>query len=62
MFDLGLVELLIILVVALFVMGPDDFPKVVRGLAQMVRKATELFDEAKRHIEDEGSTKGKKKK
>ena len=54
MFDLGLVELLIILIVALFVMGPDDFPKVVRGMAKATRKAGEFFSEAKKHLEDEG--------
>ena len=54
MFDLGLVELLIILIVALFVMGPDDFPKVVRGLAQLVRKVGEFFVDAKKHLEDDG--------
>lgn len=57
MFDLGLVELLIILVVALFVMGPDDFPKVVRGLAQLTRKIGELFEDAKKHLEDDGKKK-----
>lgn len=54
MFDLGLVELLIILIVALFVMGPDDFPKVVRGMSQLARKAGEFFADAKKHLDDDG--------
>jgi Tat protein translocase TatB subunit len=54
MFDLGLVELLIILIVALFVMGPEDFPKVVRGLARFTRQLGEFFTEAKKHLDDDG--------
>ena len=59
MFGLGSVELLIILVVALFVLGPDDFPKIVRGLGRMARKAGQLFDEAKKHVEDDTPRKKK---
>lgn len=54
MFGLGWVELLVVLVVALFVLGPDDFPKLVRALAQLMRYVSQFFSEAKKQWDDDG--------
>lgn len=47
MFDVGLLEILLILVVALIVIGPDRLPEVARGLGKAFRVLRKLFDEVK---------------
>jgi len=38
MFNIGLPELFVIVVVALLVIGPNDIPKVMHGLGRIVRR------------------------
>jgi sec-independent protein translocase protein TatB len=45
MFDVGLPELLVIILVALVVVGPKDLPKVVRGIARTIAKMRRMADE-----------------
>jgi sec-independent protein translocase protein TatB len=45
MFDVGLPELLVIILVALVVVGPKDLPKVVRGIARTIAKLRRMADE-----------------
>jgi sec-independent protein translocase protein TatB len=45
MFDVGLPELLVIVVVALVVVGPKDLPRVVRGFARTIAKMRRMVDE-----------------
>ena len=45
MFDVGLPELLVIVLVALVVVGPKDLPKVVRGIARAIAKMRRMADE-----------------
>jgi sec-independent protein translocase protein TatB len=45
MFDVGLPELLVIVVVALVVVGPKDLPRVVRGFARSIAKMRRMVDE-----------------
>ncbi len=63
MFDIGLPELLLILVLALIVFGPDKLPQVARQIARFVgelKKASEEFknqldlNETLKDIEDPG--------
>ena len=45
MFDVGLPELLVIVIVALVVVGPKDLPRVVRGFARTIAKMRRMVDE-----------------
>ncbi len=52
MLDFGFVELLMIIAIAVFVIGPQDIPKVMLGLGRLVRRLqyvryafTQQFDE-----------------
>lgn len=45
MFDVGLPELLVIVIVALVVVGPKDLPKVVRGFARTIARMRRMVDE-----------------
>ncbi len=45
MFDVGLPELLVIVIVALVVVGPKDLPRVVRGFARSIAKMRRMVDE-----------------
>ncbi len=64
MFGIGFPELVLILVLALIVFGPDKLPQLARQIARLVwdlKKASEEFkdqlnlDEALRDIEDQES-------
>ena len=45
MFDVGLPELLVIVIVALVVVGPKDLPRVVRGFARTIARMRRMVDE-----------------
>ena len=47
MFNIGAGELLLVLVVAFVIVGPDDLPKVARWLGRMVRKLRTLIRDIK---------------
>ncbi|MBR1559490.1 MAG: twin-arginine translocase TatA/TatE family subunit [Clostridia bacterium] len=48
MFNIGFGEILIVLVVAFVIVGPDDLPKVARWLGRNVRKLKLLIRDLKR--------------
>ena len=54
MFDIGVSEILVIAVVALIVVGPDEFPRLVRAAGRWVGKVRryvgELRDELDREV------------
>ncbi len=56
MFDIGFSELLLVLVVALIVVGPERLPGVARKLGIYIRKAREAFDSVKQEVEKELDT------
>lgn len=56
MFDVGFSELLLVLVVALIVVGPERLPGVARKLGIYIRKAREAFDSVKQEVEKELDT------
>ncbi|MDA0339393.1 MAG: Sec-independent protein translocase protein TatB, partial [Proteobacteria bacterium] len=45
MFDIGLPEMMVLVVVTLLVVGPKDLPKVIRGFARTVAKMRRMVDE-----------------
>ena len=45
MFDIGLPEMLVVIVVTLIVVGPKDLPKVIRGFARLVARLRRMVDE-----------------
>ncbi|MBI1179223.1 MAG: twin-arginine translocase subunit TatB [Alphaproteobacteria bacterium] len=45
MFDVGLPEILVIIIVALVVVGPKDLPRVVRGFARTIARMRRMVDE-----------------
>lgn len=47
MFNIGAMELLLILLVAFLIVGPNDLPKVARWLARMIKKARDYIDQFK---------------
>lgn len=47
MFNIGAGEILLVLVVAFVIVGPDDLPRVARWLGRMVRKLRTLIKDIK---------------
>lgn len=56
MFDVGLPEILVLLLVAVFVFGPDRLPEVARQAGKFVRTARQLIENARRDLSDELGT------
>ncbi len=56
MFDVGFSELVLVLVVALIVVGPERLPAVARTLGAYIRKARQAFDSVKQEVEKELDT------
>ena len=48
MFNVGITEIILLLLIAFIVVGPKDLPKVARALGRFVRYIRELIDEVKR--------------
>lgn len=48
MFNIGMAELLLILVVAFVLVGPKDLPRVARALGRFVRYIRNIINEVKR--------------
>ena len=57
---LGFGEIILILVIAFVVVGPDDLPKVARGLARAMKQARVLFSDIKDELEIENELKSVK--
>jgi sec-independent protein translocase protein TatB len=52
-FDIGLPELMVLALVALFVFGPDRLPGVARQAGRMVKTLRQTVTQAKSHLADE---------
>ena len=48
MFNLGMMEILLVLAVAFLIVGPKDLPKVARWLGRTVKKARRLIAELRK--------------
>lgn len=53
MFDIGFWELVVIGVVALLVVGPDEFPKLVRSVMGGISKARRMMSAMRQDLEQE---------
>lgn len=53
MFGIGLPELVVIAVIALFVIGPRDIPKMAQDLGRFVQKMRRTAEEFKGSVEEE---------
>lgn len=47
MFNIGMMELLVILLVAFLIVGPKDLPKVARWIARIIKKAKAYVEQFK---------------
>jgi sec-independent protein translocase protein TatB len=52
-FDVGLLELAVIALVAIFVFGPDKLPDLAKQAGAMVRKARDFANSARDELRDE---------
>jgi sec-independent protein translocase protein TatB len=52
-FDIGSLEFLALIVVAILLFGPDKLPKMIQDVARFIRKVREYSDNAKRDIRAE---------
>ena len=48
MFNIGISEIILLLLIAFLVVGPDDLPKVARALGRFVRYVRAMIEEVKR--------------
>jgi Tat protein translocase TatB subunit len=53
MFDIGFSELVVILIIALFVFGPQKLPQIARFIAKVINKLKYETDNVKKVIEKE---------
>ncbi|MBZ6130907.1 sec-independent translocase [Streptomyces olivaceus] len=51
--DIGALELVTLVVLAVLVFGPDKLPKVIQDVTRTIRKIREFSDSAKQDIRDE---------
>lgn len=60
MFDLSLGEVILVAVVALVFIGPNELPAVVRGIAKIMRSLTSLAHEIRSAFDDMAKESGVK--
>ena len=48
MFNIGMAEIILLLLIAFLIVGPKDLPKVARALGRFVRYVREMIEEVKR--------------
>jgi len=53
MFDIGLPELLVIIVIALIVFGPDKLPELAKAFGKAMREFKKATEEMKESLEEE---------
>ncbi|MEU5158295.1 sec-independent translocase [Streptomyces sp. NPDC020875] len=51
--DIGVLELVALVVLAVLVFGPDKLPKVIQDVSRTIRKIRDFSDSAKQDIRDE---------
>ena len=53
MFDIGFLEIIVIAVVALIVVGPDEFPSLVRNTGRLIGKVRRFLSSVKQDFDYE---------
>ncbi len=53
MFDVGLPEMLVLLLVAVFIFGPDKLPDIARQAGKMLRQAKQMVASARAQVSSE---------
>ena len=54
MFGIGGTELLLLLLIALLVFGPENLPELARKLARIIGEVRKASDEVRMHIDPDG--------
>ncbi len=52
MFGIGFTELIVILVIALVILGPERLPEVAKSIGKMVREYKKATNDIKKSVED----------
>ncbi|MFT7144574.1 MAG: sec-independent protein translocase protein TatB [Alphaproteobacteria bacterium] len=52
MFGIGIIEVFIVLMMALFVIGPDKIPEAAASVGRFIRSAKQYINELKRSVHD----------
>ena len=60
--QIGWVELLLIVVIAILVIGPKDFPKVLNKIGSWVGSTKRYFSDAQKNVNDLTNIEEKKEK
>lgn len=50
MFNIGLAEIVLVLLIAFLVVGPKDLPKVARWLGRNIKRARAMMNELKKEL------------
>jgi sec-independent protein translocase protein TatB len=53
MFDIGMVELIVIAVISILVLGPDKLPEAMKQVAKFIKKIKRMWNDATKDIRQE---------
>jgi sec-independent protein translocase protein TatB len=53
MFDIGMLELIVLAVISILVLGPDKLPEAMKQLAKFIKKIKNMWNDATKDIRQE---------
>jgi sec-independent protein translocase protein TatB len=53
MFDIGMLELIVLAVISILVLGPDKLPEAMKQLAKFIKKIKKMWNDATKDIRQE---------